>query len=353
MLSAVGGFGSCRVNDPLAGAVSRYIGLVAAITLMPVIGAVILPIRGVAVGMAGRRILIGGLNLHSTCGHGEGGSRLGGVCRGDIALQHDPLVKDLAGLRCVRRNGHNGVLGDLVRDGDASGKRGRTLDDRDGVPGGSGILYEPCLAAVGALAGVENSFALTLRCGFAAVPVVAELINDMTVAENLSAAGCALLVAAIACGGASGLNLIDQLGVAGNFVEGRGRDALLRDPVARCAVPVAGIALLGTGRRSYIPQLKGAAMLEVAGLALYGAAAGRAAVVALIGPVPAVARSGVIAFTAMARVCGGREVRAVVVQRLQRAGMAGICGRVDIRTGTLRRRCRRCSPCGRRPAPSH
>ena len=58
-------------------------------------------------------------------------------------------------------------------------------------------------------------------------PVVAELINDMTVAENLSAAGCTLLVAAIACGGASGLNLIDQLGVAGNFVEGRGRDALL------------------------------------------------------------------------------------------------------------------------------
>ena len=74
-------------------------------------------------------------------------------------------------------------------------------------------------------------------------------------------------------------------------------------------------------------------MPEVAGLALYGAAAGRAAVVALIGAVPAVARSGVIAFAAMARVCGGREVRAVVVQRLQRAGMAGICGRVDIRTG--------------------
>ena len=284
--------------------------------------------------MAGRRILIGGLNLHSTCGHGEGGGCLGGVCQGDIALQHDPLVKDLAGLRCVRRNGHNGVLLDLVRDGDASGKRCRALDDRDGVPGGSGILYEPCLAAVGALAGVENPFALALCCGFAAVPVVAELINDMTVAENLSAAGCALLVAAIACGGASGLNLIDQLGVAGNFVEGRGRGALLRDSVARCAVPVAGIALLGAGRRSYIAQRKGAAMLEVAGLALYGAAAGRAAVVALIGAVPAVARSGVIAFAAMARVCGGREVRAVVVQGLQRAGMAGICGRVDIRTGT-------------------
>ena len=74
-------------------------------------------------------------------------------------------------------------------------------------------------------------------------------------------------------------------------------------------------------------------MPEVAGLALYGAAAGRAAVVALIGAVPAVARSGVIAFAAMARVRGGREVRAVVVQLLQRAGMAGVCRRVDIRTG--------------------
>ena len=198
MLSAVGGFGSCRVNDPLAGAVSRNIGLVAALALMPVIGVVILPIRAVAVGMAGRRILIGGLNLHIITGHGEGGGGLGGVCQGDIALQHDPLVKDLACLRCVRRNGHNGVLLDLVGDGGASGKRCRALDDRDGVPGGSGILYEPCLAAVGALAGVENSFALALFCGFAAVPVVAELINDMTVADNLSAAGCALLVTAIA-----------------------------------------------------------------------------------------------------------------------------------------------------------
>ena len=74
-------------------------------------------------------------------------------------------------------------------------------------------------------------------------------------------------------------------------------------------------------------------MPEVARFALYGAAAGRAAEVALIGAVPAVARSGVIAFAAMARVRGGREVRAVVVQLLQRAGMAGVCRRVDIRTG--------------------
>ena len=219
MLSAVGGFGSCRVNDPLAGAVSRNIGLIAALALMPVIGVVILPLGAVAVGMAWRRILIGGLELHIIAGHGEGGGCLGGVCQSDIALQHDPLVKDLACLRCVRRNGYNGVLRDLVRDECPCVKGGRALDDRDRELGRGGAFDEPCLAAVGALAGVENSFALALRCGFAAVPVVAELINDMTVAENLSAAGCALPVAAIACGGASGLNLIDQLVVAGNFVE--------------------------------------------------------------------------------------------------------------------------------------
>ena len=86
MLSAVGGFGSCRVNDPLAGAVSRNIGLIAALALMPVIGVVILPLGAVAVGMAWRRILIGGLELHIIAGHGEGGSCLGGVCQSDIAL---------------------------------------------------------------------------------------------------------------------------------------------------------------------------------------------------------------------------------------------------------------------------
>ena len=52
MLCAVGGFGSCRVNDPLAGAVSRNIGLIAALALVPVVGAVILPLCTVAVGMS-------------------------------------------------------------------------------------------------------------------------------------------------------------------------------------------------------------------------------------------------------------------------------------------------------------
>ena len=198
MLSAVGGFGSCRVNDPLAGTVSRNIGLIAALALMPVIGVVILPLGAVAVGMAWRRILIGGLELHIIAGHGEGGSCLGGVCQSDIALQHDPLVKDLACLRCVRRNGHNGVLRDLVRDECPCGNGGCALDDRDCELGRGGASDEPCLAAVGTLAGVENSFALALFCRFAAVPVVAELINDMTVADNLSTAGCTLLVAAIA-----------------------------------------------------------------------------------------------------------------------------------------------------------
>ena len=333
VLDAGGLLGRGVVYHPLE-AVCCRIGLVAALALMPVIGVVILPIRAIAVGMAGRRILIGGLNLHSTCGHGESGSCLGGVCQGDITLQHDPLVKDLVGLRCVRRNGHNGALGDLVGDGGAGGNKGRALDNRDSVLGRSGILYESCLAAAGAPAGVENSIALALCCRFAAVPIMAELIDNMTVAENLSAASCTLIVAAIACGGASGLNLIDQLVVAGNFVEGRCRAALLSNSVARCAVPVAGIALLGAGRRFYIAQLKGTAVPELAGLALYGAAASRAAVVALIGAVPAVARSGVIAFAAMARVRGSRVVRAVVVQGLQRTGMTGVCRRVDIRTGT-------------------
>ena len=75
-------------------------------------------------------------------------------------------------------------------------------------------------------------------------------------------------------------------------------------------------------------------MPEVAGLAFYGAAASRAAVVALIGAVSAVARFGVIAFAAMARVCGCRVGRAVVVQWLQWTGMTGVCRWVDIRTGT-------------------
>ncbi len=75
-------------------------------------------------------------------------------------------------------------------------------------------------------------------------------------------------------------------------------------------------------------------MPEVAGLALYGRRKPCNGSRPHRRGLPAVARIGVIAFAAMARICGGRGVRAVVVQRLQRACMAGVCGRVDIRTGT-------------------
>lgn len=77
--------GSGLVDLPLE-AVWCRVGLIAALALMPVIGVVILPLGAVAVGMAWRRILIGGLELHIIAGHGEGGSCLGGVCQSDIAL---------------------------------------------------------------------------------------------------------------------------------------------------------------------------------------------------------------------------------------------------------------------------
>lgn len=86
---------------------------------------------------------------------------------------------------------------------------------------------------------------------------MAELIEDMAVAEDLSAVARALVVAAVTRGGAGRLHLIDQLVVAGNFVEGRGRDALLHDLVALYAILVAGITLLGAGRRSFIAPCKG------------------------------------------------------------------------------------------------
>ena len=107
MLSAFCGFGSCRVNDPLAGAVSRNIGLVAALALVPVIGVVILPICAVAVGMARRRILIGGLNLHIITGHGEGGGGAGLVSQCYAACLNDPLIKDLAGRSRICSQGNS------------------------------------------------------------------------------------------------------------------------------------------------------------------------------------------------------------------------------------------------------
>ena len=85
VLDAGGLLGSGLVDHPLE-AVCCRVGLVAALALMLVVGVVILPLCTVAVGMAWRRILIGGLELHIIAGHGEGGSCLGGVCQSDIAL---------------------------------------------------------------------------------------------------------------------------------------------------------------------------------------------------------------------------------------------------------------------------
>ncbi|EFF69300.1 hypothetical protein BUTYVIB_00489 [Eshraghiella crossota DSM 2876] len=75
-------------------------------------------------------------------------------------------------------------------------------------------------------------------------------------------------------------------------------------------------------------------MSEISGLAFYGAATSCAAIIALIGAVPAVARSGVISSATMACVSGCRIICAIVIQWLQRAGMAGVCRGVYIRTGT-------------------
>ena len=169
-------------------------------------------------------VLIACRKRNIVCGHGEGGDGACSIGKSHAAGLHDPLVKDLA-------------IGNYRRDGDLNARSGggngiprcrrRTACDGNCILGRSGILHKLPLAAAGALAGVENSIALALFCRFAAVPIMAELIDNMTVAENLSTASCTLIVTAIACGGASGLNLIDQLVVAGNFVEGRGSGALL------------------------------------------------------------------------------------------------------------------------------
>ena len=149
MLSAVCGFGSCRVNDPLAGAVNRRVGLVAALALMPVVSVVILPIRAVAVGMGGGRSLIGGLELHIITGHGEGGSIAALVSQRYAACLNDPLVKDLVGLRCVCRNGDlNALYG--AGDGGACGNSCRAASDGNCVilqGGNLGVLVALSMAA--------------------------------------------------------------------------------------------------------------------------------------------------------------------------------------------------------------
>lgn len=72
--------------------------------------------------MARRRILIGGLNPHIITGHGEGGGGAGLVSQCYAACLNDPLIKGLAGLRCVCRNGDlNALRG--AGDGCACGQR--------------------------------------------------------------------------------------------------------------------------------------------------------------------------------------------------------------------------------------
>ena len=151
MLSAVSGFGSCRVNDPLAGAVSRNIGLVAALTLVPVVGAVILPLCAVAVGMAGRRILIGGLNIHIITGHGEGGGGAGLVSQRYAACLNDPLNEVCSG-RSLRRNGDLNALHG-VGDRCACGNGCRAAGDGNGVipQGGDLGVLAALIAADGTL----------------------------------------------------------------------------------------------------------------------------------------------------------------------------------------------------------
>ena len=164
MLCAVGGFGSCRVNDPLAGAVSRNIGLIATLALMPVIGVVILPLGAVAVDMARRRILIGGLELHIIAGHDEGGGGAGLVSQCYAACLNDPLVKDLACLRCVRRNGDLNALHG-AGDGCACGNGCRAAGDGNGVipQGGDLGILAALIAADGTLLMLQAGLRLSRR----------------------------------------------------------------------------------------------------------------------------------------------------------------------------------------------
>ena len=98
--------------------------------------------------MARRRILIGGLNLHIITGHGEGGGGAGLVSQCYAACLNDPLIKDLAGLRCVCRNGDLNALhgaGDRC----ACGNGCRAAGDGNGViPQGGDLGVLGVLAAL-------------------------------------------------------------------------------------------------------------------------------------------------------------------------------------------------------------
>ena len=154
MLSAFCGFGSCRVNDPLAGAVSRFVLFVVATrTFVPVVCRIVFPIRTICmtessihryegiccadctagaaleiycvvcavsrgfkcfrfysfliVGVRMWSVLIGRFHTYCTCRHCKGCGCAVCVCKGNAAAYNFPLIKYLAGRSriCSQGNG--------------------------------------------------------------------------------------------------------------------------------------------------------------------------------------------------------------------------------------------------------
>ena len=148
MLSAFCGFGSCRVNDPLAGAVSRFvIFVVATRTFVPVVCRIVFPIRTICmtessihryegiccadctagaaleiycvvcavsrgfkcfrfysfliVGVRMWSVLVGRFHTYCTCRHCKGCGCAVCVCKGNAAAYNFPLIKYLAGRSCT------------------------------------------------------------------------------------------------------------------------------------------------------------------------------------------------------------------------------------------------------------
>ena len=154
MLSAFCGFGSCRVNDPLAGAVSRFVLFVVATrTFVPVVCRIVFPIRTICmtessihryegiccadctagaaleiycvvcavsrgfkcfrfysfliVGVRMWSVLIGRFHTYCTCRHSKCCGCAVCVCKGNAAAYNLPLIKYLAGRSriCSQGNG--------------------------------------------------------------------------------------------------------------------------------------------------------------------------------------------------------------------------------------------------------
>ena len=148
MLSAFCGFGSCRVNDPLAGAVSRFVLFVVATrTFVPVVCRIVFPIRTICmtessihryegiccadctagaaleiycvvcavsrgfkcfrfysfliVGVRMWSVLIGRFHTYCTCRHSKCCGCAVCVCKGNAAAYNLPLIKYLAGRSCT------------------------------------------------------------------------------------------------------------------------------------------------------------------------------------------------------------------------------------------------------------